>query len=168
VTNASGGINPKFNPGDLILITDHINLFFQNPLVELIENNWTRYPGNEELYDSNLGCLAEDSALQLGFRLKKGVLLGNPGPSYETKAEIQMVRKMGADCVSMSMVPEVIIARQMGLRVLGISCITNLATGITQEQLSHREVTEVANTSKDQFAKLLSAIIHKIPNEVKN
>ena len=168
VTNASGGINPEFKTGDLILITDHINLFFKNPLVEPMTDRWNfRYLQNG-FYDAGLGCIAEDSALQLGIRLKRGVLVGSPGPSYETSAEIQMIRHLGADCVSMSMVPEVIIARQMGIRVVGISCITNLATGIGREPLSHRDVTAVATTVKDPFVKLLSTIISQIPNEVKN
>ncbi len=146
ITNAAGGVNKKFEPGDLMIITDHINNSGANPLIgENIEEFGSRFPDLSYAYDSEYIELAEKVAKRLKSSIKKGIYCGNTGPSYETPAEIRMMRKWGADAVGMSTVPEVIAAAHAGMRILGISCITNMAAGILNEPLTHKEVMETAN-----------------------
>jgi len=160
ITNAAGGLNPDWEPGTLMLISDHINLMHQNPLTGPNDDRLgPRFPGMTTAYAPELRALARLAAGRLGVTLQEGVYTGLGGPSYETPAEIRMLARLGADAVGMSTVPEVIVARHMGARVLGISCITNKAAGITGQELSHDEVTETAARVREQFQGLLRAII---------
>jgi purine-nucleoside phosphorylase len=160
VTNAAGGINAGFQPGDLMLITDHINLMGTNPLIgKNIDEFGPRFPDMSEAYDEAMRNLALRVAEERGIALRQGVYLGLSGPSYETPAEIRMLRTMGADAVGMSTVPEVIVANHMGVRVLGLSCITNMAAGILPRKLAHAEVIETTGRVKDRFLSLLHGII---------
>lgn len=154
VTNAAGGINRMFSPGDLMLITDQINLTFLSPRDRRRDRLVRRL-----LYSPRLAKLAVDCALRERIPLKQGVYAGVKGPSYETAAEILMLRQIGGDAVGMSTVIEVELASQLGLEVLGISCITNLATGIGDQPLSHQEVTDVGERVKNTFSQLLTSII---------
>ena len=164
VTNAAGGINPDFHPGDLMLINDHINLTGTNPLIgRNFDEYGVRFPDMSEAYDERMRDVAVRVATRSGIPLKQGVYLGLTGPSYETPAEIRMFRLLGADAVGMSTVPEVIVANQMGIRVLAISCITNMAAGILPRKLTHEEVMETTDRIKDQFVSLLSGTIPRLP-----
>lgn len=162
VTNAAGGTNPRFRPGDLMVIEDQINFLFANPLSGPVVRPEARFPDMCGAYHPPYVELIEQAALDLRIPLRKGVLFVSSGPSYETAAEIKMVQKMGGDAVSMSTVPEVIVARAIGIKVAGISCITNLATGLSGSPLSHAEVTEIANQVKSKFQKLMREIILRI------
>lgn len=162
VTNAAGGTNPRFRPGDLMVIEDQINFLFANPLTGPVVNPEKRFPDMSGAYHPPYVELIEKTALDLKIPLRKGVLFVSSGPSYETAAEIKMVQKMGGDAVSMSTVPEVIVARAQGIKVAGISCITNPATGLSLQPLSHAEVTEIANQVKSKFQKLLREVIVRI------
>ena len=160
VTNAAGGINTGYEPGDLMVIGDHINFMLRNPLIGPHEPELgVRFPDMSEAYSRELRTVAHQAAAQLGFSLREGVYLGLLGPSYETPAEIRMMRSLGADAVGMSTVPEVIVARHAGLRVLGISCISNMAAGILDQPLSHEEVMETAEQVKDKFIRLVEQIL---------
>jgi len=160
VTNAAGGINPSFAPGDLMRITDHINFTGRNPLTGPNEDQLgARFPDLTHAYDARLAHALEDAARSVGQTLRAGVYIQMPGPSYETPAEVRMARSLGADAVGMSTVPEVIAAAHMGLPVAGISCITNLAAGISQHPLTHEEVVEVAKAVEGKFTDLLRAFI---------
>lgn len=156
ITNAAGGINRNFQPGDLMLIRDYINLTFENPLIGKAIKASERIGG---YFDEKLLQHAKDTASELKIPVKEGVYCWTKGPTYETAAEIRMMHKLGADAVGMSTVPEVMTAVHHGIKVLGISCITNMATGITGEKLSHDEVTETANLVKNNFTTLVSEII---------
>ncbi len=162
VTNAAGGVNPRFRPGDLMIIVDHINFLFNNPLIGPSIPEEARWPDMYNCYDESLVDLVEQTGIDLKIPLRKGVLFVSSGPSYETASEVRMVQRLGGDAVSMSTVPEVLIARARGIRVAGISCITNLATGISSQPLSHKEVTEIANQVKDKFQKLVHEVILRI------
>ncbi len=141
VTNAAGGVNPSFGPGDLVRITDHLNLSGLNPLVgENDDRLGTRFPDLTEAYDPALGALLDEVARAQDLPLRSGVYACMLGPSYETPAEIRMLRALGADVVGMSTVPEVIAARHMRVRVVGISVVTNLAAGLARRTLTHEEV----------------------------
>src|SRR5688572_18217289 len=156
VTNAAGGVNLGFRPGDLMLITDHINLMGANPLVgPNIRELGDRFPDMSDPYNFALRERALKAAQESRIGLREGVYLGLSGPSYETPAEIRMFRMLGADAVGMSTVPEVIAANHMGIRVLGISCITNMAAGILPQKLTHQEVMDTTGRVKDQFVSLL-------------
>jgi len=159
VTNAAGGVNPLFNPGDLMIIVDHINFLFRNPLIGPVVPPETRFPDMLDDYHAPFVELIEDTALDLKIPIRKGVLFVSSGPTYETRSEVQMARRFGADALSMSTVPEVLVARARGIKVAGISCITNLATGISPTPLSHEEVTEIANQVKEKFQKLVREVI---------
>lgn len=163
VTNAAGGINLNYSPGDLMLIHDHINMLGGSPLIgpndDLIG---PRFPDMSASYDPSLIDLAKKEADQLSVKIREGVYLATPGPQYETPAEIRMMRVMGADAVGMSTVPEVIAARHGGLQVLGISCITNMASGILDQPLSHTEVMETADRVKENFTRLVKGIVKNI------
>lgn len=160
VTNAAGGCNPSFAPGDLMRITDHINLTGRNPLIGPNEERLgPRFPDLSKAYDARLAKALEEAARAAKHELRAGVYLQMTGPSYESPAEIRMARALGADAVGMSTVPEVIAAAHMGLPVCGISCITNLAAGIAQHALSHEEVMEVARAAGGKFIDLLRAFL---------
>jgi purine-nucleoside phosphorylase len=160
VTNAAGGVNTGFRPGDLMLITDHINLMGGNPLTgENLDSLGPRFPDMSEAYSRKLRATALAAAAEQGLSLKEGVYVGLAGPSYETPAEIRMCRALGADAVGMSTVPEVIVASHMGIAVLGISCITNMAAGILPQKLTHREVIDTTERVKMQFIALLQTVI---------
>ncbi|WP_270171705.1 purine-nucleoside phosphorylase [Paenibacillus sp. SYP-B4298] len=160
VTNAAGGINTGYQPGDLMIITDHINLTGRNPLIgPNDEELGPRFPDMSEAYSRRLGAIAKTEAGKLGFELREGVYVGVLGPSYETPAEIRMMRTMGADAVGMSTIAEVIAARHSGVEVLGISCISNMASGILDQPLSHQEVMETTEKVKSQFLGLVLAVI---------
>jgi purine-nucleoside phosphorylase len=163
LTNAAGGLRATFRPGTLMLIRDHLNLMGRNPLVGPNEDALgPRFPDMTCAYDSELGELAEDAARSLGIALEAGVYAALLGPSYETPAEIRMLRTLGADAVGMSTAPEVIALRHIGVRVAAISCITNMAAGMTAGTLDHREVEETARLVRDRFAALLRAWIGAI------
>jgi purine-nucleoside phosphorylase len=166
ITNAAGAVNPTFEPGDLAIITDHINLFPEGALRGANDARLgPRFPDMTQAYAPQLRALAGKVGKQLGISLRQGVYAGLPGPSYETPAEIRMLRTMGADLCGMSTVPEVVVARHMAARVLGISCVTNMAAGITGKALSHDEVTETANRVRETFTKLLNGIITALGKE---
>ncbi|HHX50698.1 MAG TPA: purine-nucleoside phosphorylase [Clostridia bacterium] len=163
VTNAAGGIQDGLNPGDLMLIEDHLNFMGENPLRgKNYDELGTRFPDLSQPYDRELREKAYKAAGKLGIKLKEGVYAAVSGPSYETKAEILFLQKIGADAVGMSTVPEVIVANHGGMKVLAISCITNLATGLSEQPLSHREVVLVASRMKKDFFALLENIIGSI------
>lgn len=167
VTNAAGGINEAFDVGDLMLIRDHINFTSRNPLVGANEAEWgPRFPDMSEAYDQDLRDLAHDIADHQGIHLREGVYTGVLGPSYETPAEIRMLRTVGGDAVGMSTVPEVIVAKHMGLRVLGISCITNMAAGVLDQPLSHEEVIKTSERVRDKFLRLVTEILASLSKEV--
>lgn len=160
VTNAAGGVNETFEPGDLMVIRDHINFTCQNPLIGPNDSEFgERFPDMSTAYDHSLQELAHKVAREQGHELREGVYMGLLGPTYETPAEIRMIRKLGGDAVGMSTVPEVIVARHAGIRVLGISCISNMAAGILPQPLSHREVYETANRVKAVFSSLIKGIL---------
>lgn len=160
VTNAAGGVNTNFKPGDLMIIKDHINLCGINPLVgRNIEEFGPRFPDMSSAYDKALVELAEKAAIKNNIDVVSGVYCMFTGPSYETPAEIRMSRIIGADAVGMSTVPEVIIANYCGIKVLGISCITNMAAGILDRSLNHTEVIETSNMVGTKFRGLVKSII---------
>jgi purine-nucleoside phosphorylase len=166
VTNAAGGSNPQFRPGDLMLMEDHLNLTGTSSLVgPNDEALGPRFPDMTNAYDPNLRALALEAASAGGFQLVRGVYAGLNGPQYETPAEIRMLQRMGADAVGMSTVLETIAARHMGARVLGISCITNQAAGISPTPLDHSEVQETANQAKARFVGLLRGVLSRLGNE---
>jgi purine-nucleoside phosphorylase len=163
VTNAAGGINTSFKPGDLMLINDHINLMGTNPLIgPNLDELGPRFPDMSEAYDSEMREIALEVARQREIPLRQGIYIGLRGPSYETPAEIRMCRTLGADAVGMSTVPEVIVANHMGIRVLGISCITNMAAGILPRKLTHKEVLDTTEMVKEKFRSLLQGIIGRL------
>ena len=162
VTNASGAFTKRFAPGDLLLITDHINLQFRNPLRGPLIEGDTRWPDLGHVYDPQLCDLAERVALREQIPLKRGTLAGVLGPAYETPAEARMLAKIGADAGCMSTIPEVIAAGALDMRVLGISCVTNRAAGLSDALLTHEEVQQVAAQASQKFVRLLSAILREI------
>jgi len=162
ITNAAGGINPLFEPGDLMLITDQINFMFQNPLMGPLKFGEPRFPDMSKAYTPKYHNLIKEVATKLKINLKTGVLFTSTGPSYESAAEVKMAARMGADAASMSTVPEVIAANHAGLDVIGVSCITNMATGIKPHPLSHEEVTRTAELVKNEFIRLMTGIITQI------
>ncbi len=160
VTNAAGGVNQGFSPGNLMVITDHIKFFDDNPLRgPNMEAFGPRFFDLSAAYDPKLRSLAQEAADHLGLSLREGVYAFMPGPNFETPAEISMLRTLGADAVGMSTVPEVITAVHSGMRVLGISCITNMAAGILPQPLSHEEVMETGSRVRSVFAALLQQIV---------
>jgi purine-nucleoside phosphorylase len=163
LTNAAGGINIQLTPGTLMVIDDHINLLGSNPLVGANEDAFgVRFPDMTEVYSKRLRGIADAVAQEQRLRLGHGVYVAVHGPSYETPAEIRFLRTIGADAVGMSTVPEAIVARHMGVEVLGISCITNAAAGVLPQPLNHDEVMAVARQVRDAFASLLEGIIARI------
>ncbi len=163
ITNAAGGISPEFDAGDLVLISDHINMMGDNPLRgPNLENLGPRFPDMTYVYDPELRAVARAAGERLGITLKEGVYVATMGPSYETPAEINAFRALGADLVGMSTVPEVIAARHAGLRILGISCVTNLAAGVSGEPLSHEEVVETTQRKAAELGKLLGELVQHL------
>lgn len=163
VTNAAGGVNENFAPGDLMIITDHINFTGTNPLIGPNDTKFgVRFPDMSEAYSKELRTLAKETASRLGLDVREGVYFGFPGPVYETPAEIRMVRVLGGDAVGMSTVPEVIVARHSGLKVLGISCISNMAAGILDQPLTHDEVIETTEKVKADFLRYIKEIVKNL------
>nr|WP_275297827.1 purine-nucleoside phosphorylase [Clostridium sp. YIM B02551] len=163
VTNAAGAVNTSFKPGDLMLISDHINLSGDNPLIGRNLNDFgPRFPDMSNAYDKDLREKAKDIASSLNLTLKEGVYTMMSGPTYETPAEIRMIRVLGGDAAGMSTVPEVIIAKHQGMKVLGISCMTNMAAGILDQPLSHEEVMETSEKVKNTFISLMNNIIKSL------
>ena len=160
VTNAAGGLNPAWQPGTLMLIRDHLDLLRDHALRGPNDDRLgPRFPDMTTAYAPELRELARGAAATAGIELAEGVYVARPGPAYETPAEIKMLRMLGADATGMSTVPEVCVARHMGARVIGLSCITNHAAGITGHALSHAEVTETATRVRATFERLLDAIL---------
>ena len=163
LTNAAGGVNKDYRPGDLMLITDHINYSGTNPLIgEYHPDFGPRFPDVSDLYSSALRMKVKLAAVDAGIILRQGVYMMFTGPSYETPAEVRMARILGADAVGMSTVPEAIVAAQCGMKVLGISCITNLAAGVSPNKLSHQEVMETAALAHDKFHSLVDLIVQTV------
>ena len=156
LTNSAGGLNPAFSPGDLMVLNDHINLSGRNLLFGPHDNRLgPRFPDITDAYDPELRDVALNTAKEIGLPLHEGVYTWMLGPSYESPAEIRMLKTLGADAVGMSTVPETIVARQMGMRVLAFSCISNLAAGISPTPLTHEEVQEVSGGASERFSKLI-------------
>ena len=154
VTNAAGGIREDFKPGDLMLITDHINNMGTNPLIGPNDTEMgARFPDMSEPYDSEY----------IDLNIRKGIYVANTGPMYETSAEVKMLRMLGADAVGMSTVPEVVVANHAQIRVLGISCISNMAAGILPQPLTHDEVIETTNKVKKHFLQFVQHVLKKLP-----
>lgn len=163
VTNAAGGINTDFTPGDLMIISDHINFTGRNPLIgENFDSLGPRFPDMSMAYNRKYMNVAREAGKKLGLNLKKGVYIWLTGPTYETPQEVKMARAFGADAAGMSTVPEVIVANHQAIKVLGISCITNMASGILDEPLSHDDVVETSMRVKDDFQKLIVEILQNI------
>lgn len=159
VSNAAGGISPKLAVGDLMMICDHLNLMGANPLVGPADKDEVRFPDMTDAYDPGLRRALRTTAEKLGIGLREGVYAGLLGPSYETPAEVKMLRGLGADAVGMSTVPEVIVARALGMRVAGVSCITNAAAGVTGAALSHEEVLETTARVSAAFEALVTEFL---------
>lgn len=166
LTNAAGGVNTGFEAGDLMLITDHINYMGANPLRGAHHPEFgERFPDMSHVYHPDDALVFEAVAQERGIRLRKGVYMAFSGPSYETPAEVRMARTLGADAVGMSTVPEAIVATQMGMRVSGVSCVTNLAAGIEGTKLDHADVMAAANRAKDRFIALIDGVIQQFCQE---
>jgi purine-nucleoside phosphorylase len=162
VSNAAGGVNRLWQPGDLMLIRDHINLMFRNPLVGALEPGDVRFPDMSNPYDRDLCELARTVAGEQGILLREGVYAGLTGPAYETPAEVRMLTLLGADATGMSTVPEVIVARALGMRVLGFSCITNLACGLSSQPITHDEVLETTARVATKFEGLICGVVSRL------
>ncbi|MBW8049710.1 MAG: purine-nucleoside phosphorylase [Cytophagales bacterium] len=163
VTNAAGGVNETFEPGDLMIITDHINFAFANPLIGKNYNEFgPRFPDTSEAYAPELIKVVKEVAASQNINIKEGVYQFSSGPTYETPAETKAARFLGADAVGMSTVPEVLVAVHSGIKVVGISCITNMASGMNNQPLSHDEVIETTERVKGMFCKLVRGIVSKI------
>lgn len=160
LTNAAGGVNTGYEPGDLMLIEDHLNLSGHNPLIGPNDARFgPRFPDASEVYDRALNGKIRALAKEMGIRLQHGVYAMSPGPSYETPAEVRMARALGADAVGMSTVPEALVANHCGIKTVGISCITNMAAGILDQPLHHGEVVETAERVKATFTALVRAVV---------
>jgi len=167
LTNAAGGINVELNQGALMVISDHLNLMGLNPLIGKNDDSFgPRFPDMTEVYSRELQELVVEEAKAMGVEVRRGVYAALSGPSYETPAEIHMYRNFGADAVGMSTVPEAIVARHMGMEVVGISCITNMAAGISDQPINHDEVMETGNRVKETFAGLLKRVVVRVSARV--
>lgn len=163
LTNAAGGVNDTFQAGDFMLITDHIASFVPSPLIgENLEALGVRFPDMSEIYDEKLQCAVKEAAAELQIPIKEGIYLQTTGPAYESKQEIRMFRILGADAVGMSTACEAIAANHMGMKICGISCISNLACGMTDRPLSHAEVQETSDRMAESFKKLITCSIEKM------
>lgn len=162
LTNASGGINPAFRAGDLMLIRDHISVFAPNPLMgENIDALGVRFPDMSQIYDDDLQEIIRTTAKSLDIGLKEGVYIQFTGPSYESPAEVKLAGKLGADAVGMSTAVEAIAANHMGMKICGISCVCNMAAGISKTPLNHEEVQQAANEASQNFKRLVTACVQK-------
>lgn len=163
LTNASGGVNKEYRPGDFMLLKDHIASFVPSPLIgENIEELGPRFPDMSDIYRKELRAVIKEAAKEEGVDLREGVYMQLSGPAYESPSEVQMCRILGADAVGMSTACEALAANHMGMKVCGISCITNMACGITDQPLSHAEVQETADRVEPLFKKLITASITKL------
>jgi purine-nucleoside phosphorylase len=163
VSNAAGGVRRSFRPGDLMIIDDHLNLMFRSPLVGPVQEGDVRFPDMSAPYDPALRALLRECALAVGVPVQEGVYAGSLGPTYETPAETRMLERLGADATGMSTVPEVIVARAIGMRVAGVSCITNMASGIgTDGPLTHDEVLETGRRVGAQFRALVAEFVRRL------
>jgi purine-nucleoside phosphorylase len=163
VTNAAGGISLAYSRGALVLITDHINLQFSNPLLGPNDDQLgPRFPDMSEAYSREYRRIAREAAAELDIELGEGVYAAMLGPSYETPAEIRFLRTIGADLVGMSTVPEVIVANHMGMKVLAVSCVTNMAAGILPERINHDEVLETGESVRSTLVRLLRTVIPRL------
>ncbi len=162
VSNAAGGAREVLTPGTLMLISDHLNFQFRNPLIGPVEEGDTRFPDMSEPYDSGLRAMAREVAASQGLTLAEGVYAALLGPTYETRAEVQMLQRLGADAIGMSTVPEVIVARALGMRVLGFSCVTNLACGLAAAPITHDEVIETTARVAAQFEALVRDVVARL------
>jgi purine-nucleoside phosphorylase len=163
LTNAAGGVNPSYGPGQLVLISDHINLMGQNPLTGPNDDSLgPRFPDMSEVYSKRFRSIARDAGSEIGLDLKEGVYAALPGPSYETPAEIRYLRAIGADLVGMSTALEAIAANHIGMQVLGISCVTNYAAGVSDRKLDHKEVLEVGERVKGTIIELLRRVLPRL------
>lgn len=166
LTNAAGGINIELAQGALMVISDHLNLMGVNPLRGPHDQRFgERFPDLTEVYSRDYQELAVEEAHAMGLDLRRGVYAALSGPTYETPAEIRMLRTLGADAVGMSTVPEAVAARQMGMKVLGVSCITNMAAGVKDEPINHHEVIETGERVRDTFKELLRRVIPRLSNQ---
>ena len=162
LTNAAGGVRPALEPGDLVLLDDHINLMARSPLVGRVQEGEDRFPDMSVPYDGALRQLALDAAAELGIELARGIYAGMLGPAYETPAEVRMLARLGVDLIGMSTVPEVLAARARGVRCLAISVVTNKAAGLGAGALSHEEVITVGREASGRLARLLRLVISRI------
>jgi len=163
LTNAAGGINVSFDQGALMVICDHLNLMGVNPLRGENDPRFgPRFPDMSEVYDRDYQEMIVEEAREMGLEVRRGIYAGLSGPSYETPAEIRLLRTLGADAVGMSTVPEAIVARQMGIKVLGISCITNMAAGVIDQPIDHKEVMDIGQKVYETFKELLLRVIPRI------
>lgn len=167
VSNAAGGVRDTLRPGDLMIIDDHINLMWRNPLIGPVVDGDERFPDMSAPYDRELLSMLREVALDAGIPVTDGVYAAMLGPSYETPAEVRMLRWMGADAVGMSTVPEVLAARAIGMRVAGVSCITNHAAGMTDQPLSHREVLEIGERVQESFERLVRGFVARVRGALK-
>lgn len=166
LTNAAGSINSNFKPGSLMLIRDHLNLMGVNPLCGKNDERFgPRFPDMTEVYSRRFQEIAKTAAKEMDFDLRRGVYCALSGPTYETPAEIHYLRYIGADAVGMSTVPEAIIARHQGMKILAISCVSNYAAGISEEEINHEEVMEIGKLVAETFKNLLKRVIPKIAQE---
>ena len=163
VSNAAGGVNRSFDPGDLMLIRDHVNLMFRNPLIGPAEPGDQRFPDMSSAYDEVYRTTARRVAKRLGMTLREGVYAGLLGPTYETAAEVRMLAAIGADAVGMSTIPEVLVAKAIGMRVMGISCITNLACGLSVTPITHADVLATTKAAAARFERLIIASLEELP-----
>jgi len=167
LTNASGGINVQLSQGTLMVISDHLNLMGDNPLRGPNDDRFgPRFPDMTAVYSHELQALVVEEAKALGVEVRRGIYGALSGPSYETPAEIHLLRSLGADAVGMSTVPEAIVARHMGLEVLGISCITNMAAGISDEPIKHEDVMATGDRVRETFAQLVRRVVNRIHTRV--
>ena len=162
VSNAAGSVRPDLSPGTIMLLRDHVNLMARNPLAGPVEEGDIRFPDMSEPYDTGLRAIAHAVAKELGVSLEEGVYFGLLGPSYETRAEVAMLARLGADVVGMSTVPEVIVARARGMRVLGFSCVTNLACGLAAAPITHDEVIETTARVAALLQQLVRGIVSRV------
>lgn len=162
LSNAAGGIRRSYRAGDLMIIEDHLNLMHQNPLTGPLQPGDERFPDLSEAYDPLLRKLMREAAPELSVTLHEGVYAALSGPSYETRAEVRMLERLGADAVGMSTVPEVIVARALGMRVAAVSCIANVASGLSSIPVSHSEVLDTTGRVSDQFVALIRALVRAL------
>jgi purine-nucleoside phosphorylase len=162
-SNAAGGVRRTFEPGDLMLIADHMNLMFRNPLIGASEPGDERFPDMSDPYDRALRDQMRQAAAAVGVPLQDGVYCGLLGPTYETPAEVRMLERLGVDAVGMSTVPEVIVARALGMRAVAVSCITNKAAGLSAEKLNHAEVMEAGRAVAARFEQLITEFVRRLP-----